>query len=374
MFNDVTLPNGQQMLTGETVKLPINYFCTYTPEEMLLAAGYYPRRIIPNRVDPSLANTFLDSNFCPYVRSILAWGMESKKMRENYPTVIVNSCDGMRRLYDVWRYYVKSPLTVFLDLPRKRGLIYEEQYKLQLEHAREQLEKYSKQKITDKKLNLAIRQGNEFRKIIRQLDEMRKQKIFDFSGYDFFRLIQDGSRYTKPVYIEYLKNFLHKNLQNCSEKQASSNKSKKPFNILLTGTVLDHLDIIKTIEQYGGFIKVSDTCNGWRYYLNAIDENEEDHMKAIAHFYLNKIACPRMLESREKEDALTEMINKERIEGVIFYTLKFCDTALFQLPVLREKLKLLGIPSLYLEGDFGAQVSGQLKTRIQAFLEALEFA
>ena len=150
-------------------------------------------------------------------------------------------------------------------------------------------------------------------------------------------------------------------------------KDKKPLRILLTGTILDNLEIITTIEQYGAFIDVSDTCNGWRYYCNTIDENEEDKMGAITRFYLNKIACPRMLETEEKEERLLEIIKERKIDGVIFYTLKFCDTALFQLPLLREKMKLIGIPSLYLEGDFSSNVSGQLRTRIQAFMEALEF-
>jgi len=80
-----------------------------------------------------------------------------------------------------------------------------------------------------------------------------------------------------------------------------------------------------------------------------------------------------MLDNDVRENKLLEFINDRNIDGIIFYTLKFCDTCLFDLPLLREKMKQEGIPCLYLEGDFSPNISGQFRTRIQAFMEAIEF-
>ncbi|GAH18881.1 unnamed protein product, partial [marine sediment metagenome] len=101
----------------KSIKKPImGWVCTYTPIEIIIAAGFYPYRILPT-TDPSLANSYLDSNFCPYVRSCLG---EALGKRPEYVDnlIIVNSCDAMRRLYDAWRHYVQGTFIYLLDLPR----------------------------------------------------------------------------------------------------------------------------------------------------------------------------------------------------------------------------------------------------------------
>jgi benzoyl-CoA reductase/2-hydroxyglutaryl-CoA dehydratase subunit BcrC/BadD/HgdB len=80
-----------------------------------------------------------------------------------------------------------------------------------------------------------------------------------------------------------------------------------------------------------------------------------------------------MMESVTREERLLEIITDRKIDGVIFYTQKFCDVSLFQIPLLREKIKSLGVLSLCLEGEFSDNISGQVRTRIQAFMEAIEF-
>jgi len=59
------------------------------------------------------------------------------------------------------------------------------------------------------------------------------------------------------------------------------------------------------------------------------------------------------------------------VDGVIFYTLKFCDPFLYDVPVLKSELSVRGIPGLVLEGDYTPGTMGRVKTRIQAFVEML---
>lgn len=350
----------------------MTFFCSYTPEEIIMASGFQPKRVIPLGSDPSLANSFLDSNFCPYVRSILTWAINLKQDKAMLPTVLVNSCDGMRRLHDVWNYYLKNSFVYFLDLPRKQEPASKEQFKLSLYRLKESLEEFTGKKITEEKLAVAIQQNNEFRTLLEKLDQLRQNQTIVFSSYDFLKLIPEGIQSSKRDYNHYLDNYIVELLKKATKRDQRRKKTKLP-HLLLTGTVLDNLELIKTIEEYGGFIDIADHCNGWRYYVNKIDEQEPDKMEAIAKFYLEKTACPRMLASEEREERLLEIIKARNIDGVIFYNQKFCDPSLFQIPLLREKIKLMGIPSLFLEGDFSLDISGQVKTRIQAFLEAIEF-
>ena len=60
------------------------------------------------------------------------------------------------------------------------------------------------------------------------------------------------------------------------------------------------------------------------------------------------------------------------VEGAIFYVLKCCDARLGEYPHLRDKLKEeMGIPSLFLEGDYTAEGVEQMRGRIEAFIEMI---
>ena len=97
-------------------------------------------------------------------------------------------------------------------------------------------------------------------------------------------------------------------------------------------------------------------------------------LKLLAEYYLSKTPCPRMMNLEKRWEYLLKIIKDNQVKGVIFYNLKFCDTSFFELPIIRERLQKYGIHSLCLEGEFASSTSGRIKTRIQAFLEVLEFA
>ena len=70
-------------------------------------------------------------------------------------------------------------------------------------------------------------------------------------------------------------------------------------------------------------------------------------------------------------DHVFQLVDELGIDGVIFYTLKFCDPFLYDVPVLKGQLADRGVPSLMLEGDYTPGTLGRVKTRIQAFIEML---
>jgi len=137
------------------IKKPIiGWVCTYTPIEIITAAGFHPYRILPN-TDPSLAISYLDSNFCPYVRSCLGEALD-KKSEYADNLIIVNSCDAMRRLYDAWRHYIRGNFIYFLDLPRDDSMKDIQYYQDNLQSLIDGLEEKFKIKISEDSLYRAI--------------------------------------------------------------------------------------------------------------------------------------------------------------------------------------------------------------------------
>ena len=84
--------------------------------------------------------------------------------------------------------------------------------------------------------------------------------------------------------------------------------------------------------------------------------------------------CPRMLDQYPQRLAnLLQAVRQYRVDGIICERLKFCDLWGGEIEMLRRSLKQeAGIPLLVLERDYAAAGGvGQLRTRVQAFLETL---
>ncbi|GAB4116264.1 MAG: 2-hydroxyacyl-CoA dehydratase family protein [Candidatus Caldatribacteriota bacterium] len=358
----------------------IGWLCTYTPKEILLAADLLPVRILP-RIDPSLANTYLDSNFCPFARSCLGEVQEGD-FKELEHLLLVNSCDAIRRFYDARRYYhfPKNSFIYLLDLPRKDSTQALAYFQSNLELLVRRIEEFFQIKISENLLLQAISNCNKIRKLLNKLYHLYASDKIDLSGESFIQIIQQGMILPLKEYQIFLEKELKDFFQ--PEKESFYNKkyqTKRNPKLLVSGTWLDDLRLIRVIENYGGKVVFFDLCNGNRSFQGPIKipeekvNNRESILEILAEFYLHKLPCPRMVNLEKRWEYLNQIIQDYQIEGVVFYNLKFCDTSMFELPILRERLQKKRIPSLFLEGEFSAQISGRNRTRIQAFLEVLEF-
>jgi len=361
----------------ESIKKPImGWVCTYTPVEIIIAAGFHPYRILPT-TDPSLANSYLDSNFCPYVRSCLG---EALGKRPEYAgnLIIVNSCDAMRRLYDAWRHYVQGTFIYLLDLPRDDTVKDIQYYQDNLQSLINELEEKFKIKISKDSLYRAILLCNKTRGLLAELSDLYVNEQVSLSAVEFLQIVKGSMLFPLEEYNGLLEKFIKdakKEDNILSNNSGIGNKSK----ILITGTIMDDLSIAEVIENYGGKIVFVDMCTGNRYFQNQIPlkiskKINNNPLKLLAEYYLSKTSCPRMMNLEKRWEYLVKIIKDNQVKGVIFYNLKFCDTSFFELPIIRERLQKYGISSLCLEGEFASSTSGRIKTRIQAFLEVLEFA
>ena len=117
------------------------WLCTYVPEEIIHAAGILPVRITGYSQEMELedGNAYLYINNCSFSRSCLQMGLSGEY--DHLDGVVAGStCDGARRLFDLWQHYLKAPFHHILTIPRKfteraQNLYYEQvkQFKENLE-------------------------------------------------------------------------------------------------------------------------------------------------------------------------------------------------------------------------------------------------
>jgi benzoyl-CoA reductase/2-hydroxyglutaryl-CoA dehydratase subunit BcrC/BadD/HgdB len=73
----------------------------------------------------------------------------------------------------------------------------------------------------------------------------------------------------------------------------------------------------------------------------------------------------------DRIDWLVKLAEASRADGVVLTTLKYCDSWLYDQPLLTEHLQGAGMGVLTLENDYEWSGLGQMRTRIEAFLETL---
>lgn len=235
----------------------IGWACCYIPEEIIYAAGMYPVRIFGGSAETPMADAYLYSNTCSFARSCLEDGL-----RNNYNFfdgfVATNTCDHMRRLYDIWHRYLNTPFCHMLGLPHKVTRDSLEYFKDELLEFKTRLETFFSVQISHASLKNAIKVYNKTRSLLKDLYKMRKSDNPPISGSEVMDVVLEGMILPKDTY----NNLLEEMIDNMPEPPE---KDFKP-RVLLSGSELDNSEYIRVIEELGGAVVIDDLCNGTRYF------------------------------------------------------------------------------------------------------------
>ena len=121
----------------------------------------------------------------------------------------------------------------------------------------------------------------------------------------------------------------------------------------------------------GALVVADRFCLGSVPGLEPIPEQGEPLRELAAHT-LRKTACPRMMEAFESRlDTIVKAAAAYRVDGVVLEIMKFCDVWGVESSPLSAALREAGIPVLRLEREYALSGEGQVKTRVQAFLESM---
>ncbi len=342
----------------------IGWFCGYTPVEVLLAAGFTPVRVKGHTSSVGKADSCLHANMCHYVRSALDAALKGF-YDDLKGAVFVNSCDAMRRLYDVWRKHVNMDFTFLLDLPRGQSEEDVTYYQNEILKLRNAFAVSFGIDITNKQIKAAAQIYSEGRDQYKALNDLRRETPPRISGYDIANMAAFFSS-TSPEKWDAAA------LTLTTEKSEQSAPAVKRLRMVLDGSPVHNPEVIGFIEDCGFDVVAENFCSGSRLFdLNTANSNTGDILNDLSAAYLNKPPCARMMRFEDRAARLIDMVKDFSAHGVIHISLKFCDTYLYDVPRLRKKLASAGIKSLFLETDGTIGSIGQLKTRIEAFAEMI---
>ena len=350
----------------------VGVYCTYTPLELIYAAGLVPVSLCSSSHDATRhAEVDLPKNLCPLIKASYGVAVSDTCPYFYFADLIVGetTCDGKKKMYELMG---KIKDTYILHLPQNYTdnfsfkLWLNELYKFKAE-----LEKRFGVIITEGNLKEAIRYGNEERINLKNFFELGKLNPAPLSGADM-SAIQEGFSFNfeRKKRNEYLKTKTAEIYEKW-ERELKGHLSKRP-RILITGCPVIGVreKILKAIEKAGGDIVVYENCSGIREKMELIDENIEP-MEAIAKKYLS-VCCSVMSPNPKRFDELDSLIDEYEVDGVIEIVLQACHTfAIEATSVNKFVTERKEKPYMYIESDYSMNDLGQISTRIEAFMEIL---
>ncbi len=339
----------------------IGHLCSYTPEEIIDAAGFHSMRLFSSKSDIFLAENHLQAYCCSPVRGVLEDSL-SGRLDFLDGTVFPHTCDSIQRLSDIWR--MKQKYTFFADivLPVKLHTESAGAYMADvLKKFRKEIETASGRTVTDDDLGRSIRKFNLIRKNLSEIYQIQSEKPGILKGSDLYAVVK-GSMIMEKDRVLSLLPVIKDNLK---KKDALEPAGKR---IILSGSICDSPDIYNAVENAGGSVVGDDLCTGQRWFDCLVDENRNP-MDAIAGRLINRIVCPaKHTDPAARGEHIISLAEKNRADGVIFMLLKFCDPHAFDYPYLKECLEKNGIKTMLIEIDDQQSSSGQLSTRFETFI------
>jgi bzd-type benzoyl-CoA reductase N subunit len=344
----------------------VGYFCSMVPEELFMAAGLLPFRMRATGSTGSEAgDAWLTSLNCSFPRHCLSLALEGGFDFLD-GVVCINSCDHVRRLYDVWQRAVPTGFIEFLTFPRQSGPDQVAWYTEELWLLKGKLEEHLGVEITADAVRQAIQLANETRGLQRDLYQLRKRERPPITGAEVLTVMVAGTAMPKRQYNELLRALLE-------HLGASEGDGSHRARLLVTGGILDDPAWVRTIEAVGGLVVADVTCFGARLMWEDVEEKASDPLEALAQYYLaDRPSCPRLFGSQERRSQFAiQMFREFGCDGMVGEKMVFCDQWNVEHYLLGKDLKEAGIPFLSLERSYVTEGTGQLKTRVQAFIETM---
>jgi len=343
----------------------LGFFCSYVPEELLSVDGLAAYRMRSLGCSGTeMADSFAGILNCSYTRHCLEKGLEGGyDFLDGF--VFVPSCDHLRRLYDNWAYYLKPGFLALLDVPHLRDEDPLQWYRYEIEALWKKLaDAFSLPRDVDT-VRQGIRKTNQTRRLLSDLDATRRQASPGLTGSEMQAISLFAASAPKEAVNPVL------------EELSVSLRDRPPRDVthrarvLLVGSHLDDTEFTELVEDTGALVVRDAYCCGLRDQLDLVDESD-DPFRAIARRYLDRLSCPRMYgDYPRRMETIVRMVEEGAADGVILEQMKFCETWGIDGNVLLQDLRERGIPVLRLEREYRLSGVGQVRTRVQAFLESM---
>ena len=358
-------------------KVAVGYTCYYVPEVLLNCGNAFSVRLsAPNTGSLDISQYYMTSFICGYSRALFERAFEGGY---NFLDFYASSdtCQQMVRVVENFHELKLIDNPKFshgiIDAPLKvspHGL------KLYIQQIYSQfLEPLSRDygiDVSDAAIRKAVKEHNEMCEIFEQISELRKADNPVITPREF-HIISIAS-YTCPTYL--ILPYLRETLAELKKRKPDA-QNRWRARVVVIGSELDDYAFSEILENCRCYVAADRYCFGSYPGRQRIELNdEEDALTQVCRYYLETNQCPRFMSGEkvtERREYVKKLVEEYNADGIIYEQAKFCDfwgyERMLNTQIMREEY---GIPTIGIDREYVVRGSGQLSTRVQAFVESLE--
>lgn len=359
--------------------LAIGYTCFHAPEVLLNLGNCFSVRLrAPHTNSMELATYYMANNSCEFSRALLERALEG-----NYSFLHamagVDVCEANNRAIEnmeIMHMQGDDKEKFFycnLDIP------YSDDEDC-VEHICEQVSRKILKPLrenygvdtSDAAIRAAVREHNEVCRILTEIGELRKLDIPPITGYEFAVLVLVS--YTCPKRL--ILPLLRETLEEIRTRQVDPEKNYR-VRVAVVGSEIDDPNLIKLVESCGALVVADRFCYGSFPGRQEIAlTQQEDALTQVCRWYLQNTECPRqsaLHRVKYRNDHVAKLVREFKADGAIYEQMKFCTYWSYERVIANQIMpRDYGIQILSIDRPYIVGQSGQLRTRVQAFVESIE--
>jgi benzoyl-CoA reductase/2-hydroxyglutaryl-CoA dehydratase subunit BcrC/BadD/HgdB len=347
-------------------KRVVGYVGPGVPEEMIHAARMLPVRVSGDNepIATDKVDAYIAATASSFAHAVFQTVLDGKwDFLDGVVSSITN--EGSRRMDDNWLAYRRRPYMDALYLPLKQTEQAVEMYRADLEDWRNRISEFRGARIVDRDLRKSIEVYNRGRKLLQKLYELRKGERPPVTGAEALEVVKAATRLPREQFNELLEQLL-------DEIKRTGREIKKGKRLMIVGSQLENSTWIEAIEKLDAVVVTDELEAGTRYFWGAVD-TKLPPMEALARYYISgRPPGARIWPAGKRFEHIFKMAEQYKVDGVVSEILRNDGEYGHDKLFLDKEMKERGIPILELDVEYGESGSGQMKTRVEAFLEMVQ--
>lgn len=347
----------------------VGYVCTYTPVELFNAAGVAYTRLAkcgePNVVGQGELIT--GSVFCDVTKSLLGNFMTKEPLHDALDQVFTfYTCDSMRAASDAVDNYFKPTLGYVVPRGNEKESV-RNLFRQQILNFKRDLETLTGKQICEDNVRNQIKLYKQIRELVKDISDLRKRNNPPLTGTDFLEITRAYRTIPAQEQLTVLAD-IYKRLSKIPDDKLPR------LRIMIAGGMIADGDrhIMDLLEKEMGVnVVVEDHCTGLSPFYYSVEETD-DPWRDLANMYLDQAPCARQFPLSTRVDFSAKLAKEYNVDAVIYTYLKFCPCYGMTKNSFMKKFQEMRIPVLELDNDYSVGDTGQIKTRLEAFVEVLK--
>lgn len=159
-------------------------------------------------------------------------------------------------------------------------------------------------------------------------------------------------------------------------EQALSRRGEGPRRegpgVLISGIVPEPMAVLDVLEKAGATLVADDYAAEGRRISQLDAAVDGPPLDRVARRMAHRPPCSTLgVLMGPRADHLVRTARAAGADGVIVHIVRFCEPELFDVPALKDRLDEEGIPLLVIDTEIERELSGPIRTRLEAFVEML---